>query len=143
MTKHSRLTFISGLAELIWERKDDEWSKFALQKATGTKEMLVDVGYDLGAVEDFYETFMETLQNQEEELLKVFQGYASDTVVCHLRLCTAAELKRNPFLYEGFSEIPLSDLIAQSVEPMYVEVCCLSGLGRVESILFVNLHCDP
>jgi ubiquitin thioesterase protein OTUB1 len=115
---------IIGLAELIWEHNGDEWGQFATSKATGTKSMLVDVGYELGAIEDFYDTFMETLQRQEDSanLLQIFQGYASDTVVCHLRLCTAAELKRNKDLYEGFSEIPLPDLIAQSVEPMYVEV---------------------
>ena len=86
--------------------------------------MLIDVKYDVGAVEDFYDVFVETLQKQGDsnKILDIFQGYASDTIVCHLRLCTAAELKRNGELYEGFSEVPLEDLIATSVEPMYVEV---------------------
>lgn len=128
-TSRADLMAIKGLAELIWENDGSDWANFALQKAAGTKQMLVDVKYDIGAVEDFYDTFMETVQkqNQTGTLLEIFQGYASDTIVCHLRLCTAAELKRNAFLYEGFSDIPLPDLIATAVEPMYVEVRTTGG----------------
>ncbi|KAI9007727.1 peptidase C65 Otubain-domain-containing protein [Hyaloraphidium curvatum] len=129
------------LAELIWERDGSDWQRKAMENALRTKQMLVDVGYEVGAIEDFYDQFMETLQKQDNPgtLLEIFQGYASDTVVCHLRLCTAAELKRNKELYEGFSEIPIADLVAQSVEPMYVEADNLQIIAMVNALGCVNV----
>jgi ubiquitin thioesterase protein OTUB1 len=110
-------------AELIWTSHDAKWKAQAMKNALGTKTFLISTGYDEGAVEDFYDTFVEMVtQTDKRNLVEMFQGYASDTAVCFLRLCTAAELKKNRELYEAFAEMPLDDFISQLVEPMYVEV---------------------
>jgi len=114
-------------AELIWTTNDEKWKAQATEKALETKTFLISNGYDEAGVEDFYDTFVEMLtRNDKRSLVDTFQGYESETAVCLLRLCTAAELKKNRELYEAFAEMPLDDFIAQFVEPMYMEVQFLS-----------------
>lgn len=49
-----------GLAELIKKNKETAWGKAAVEKVLQTKQLLLDVGYDLYAIEDFYDVFTES-----------------------------------------------------------------------------------
>lgn len=89
---------------------------------------MTTMGYDMSLLEDFYEPFIEAVAAENEpesKLLERFQTeHISDTIVCYLRLVTAALLKRDRDLYEAFvlDCYPSLDLFLSScVEPMGVE----------------------
>ncbi|KAL2918810.1 hypothetical protein HK105_201644 [Polyrhizophydium stewartii] len=116
------------LAELVWENRGLPWHRAVLERATATKALMTTMGYDMSILEDFWEKFEEVLKFDKEdrsELATSFRTeYISDTVVCYLRLITAALLKRDRDLYEAFvldSYPTLESFIGECVEPMNVE----------------------
>ncbi|KAI8850556.1 peptidase C65 Otubain-domain-containing protein [Chytridium lagenaria] len=99
-----------------------------------TRGLLKEGGYDPIVSEDFYEPFREAVgvgegaeryEEAAEKLVEMFRTeYTSDTIVCYMRLVTAALLKTNRDLYEAFildSYPSLDAFIASQVEPMNIE----------------------
>ncbi len=79
--------FAFRFAELL--KADSNWARERLQKAIDTKQLLLDAGYDLYAIEDFHEMFVETLKAPLDQMISNFQTeYISDTIVCFLKLVT-------------------------------------------------------
>ncbi|KAJ1332709.1 hypothetical protein BSLG_008338 [Batrachochytrium salamandrivorans] len=116
------------LAELVFEQRGLPWHQAILQRARDTKALMSAMGYDMSILEDFWEKFQEVLLITEMDsggVLKAFQtDYISDTVVCYLRLVTAALLKRDRDIYEAFvlgEYLSLDSFIGECVEPMNVE----------------------
>ncbi|KAJ3210056.1 OTU domain, ubiquitin aldehyde binding [Dinochytrium kinnereticum] len=118
----------------------DGWCRVALKQVEGTRELLKEAGYDPIVSEDFYEPFRDALNVAEPaeaggaglgceeavaKLIEIFRTeYTSDTIVCYMRLVTAALLKTNRDLYEAFildSYPSLDAFIASQVEPMNIE----------------------
>jgi ubiquitin thioesterase protein OTUB1 len=101
-----------------------DWHSQVLEKALGTQEILKQTGYDMELLIDFYDVFEQALKlgkDDNAELLNMFNTeYISDTIVCYLRLVTAAVLKRDSFMYEAFildSFPSIQQFIATQVEP--------------------------
>ncbi|TPX32603.1 hypothetical protein SmJEL517_g04329 [Synchytrium microbalum] len=114
------------LAELVWEQANTLWADTILTRAMSTKELLLSQGYDLYAIEDFYDMFINTFKPQKDKnLLDLFtEKYDGEAIVCYLRLVTAAILKRDRDMYEAFilDSYPSIDIfISNQVEPMAVE----------------------
>lgn len=79
------------------ERKGTVWQKAAFARAASTKDLMSETGYDMSLLIDFWEPFETAMTPQQEpaKLLEMFQtDYISDTIVCYLRLVTAALLKK-------------------------------------------------
>ncbi|KAJ3414683.1 OTU domain, ubiquitin aldehyde binding [Chytridiales sp. JEL 0842] len=118
-----------SFCENIWKLQGSEWAKYAIEKLQGTKAILKSAGYDEIITEDFYEPFEAAAIKKdgefEEKLLEQFcTDYVSDTIVCYLRLVTAAVLKNNADLFEAFildSYPTLEAFISSQVEPMNIE----------------------
>ncbi|KND03028.1 uncharacterized protein SPPG_02098 [Spizellomyces punctatus DAOM BR117] len=113
--------------ELLWERRGTPWAQAALARAASTKDIMTEMGYDMSLLIDFWEPFETALKPQEDSktLLEIFQTeYVSDTIVCYLRLVTAAVLKKYRDLFEAFildSYPSLDAFIGSQVEPMNIE----------------------
>ncbi|ORY39964.1 cysteine proteinase [Rhizoclosmatium globosum] len=112
--------FSFALLEALLNYAGSNWAK---------KSDLTNQGYDPIITDDFYEPIEAALKDDftEDKLRGIFEGdgeYQSDTIVCYLRLVTAAELKKNRDLYEAFildSYPTIDEFIAQQVEPMAIE----------------------
>ncbi|KAI8916152.1 peptidase C65 Otubain-domain-containing protein, partial [Gorgonomyces haynaldii] len=120
--------FAFRLCELVRQHYQMPWYYKIVERAKQSRELMTTMGYDMSLLEDFWEPFGEILDKPEEsedKLLERFQtDYVSDTIVCYLRIVTAALLKRDRDLYEAFildSFPTLEDFLATSVEPMGVE----------------------
>ncbi|KAJ3309162.1 OTU domain, ubiquitin aldehyde binding [Boothiomyces sp. JEL0838] len=115
--------FAFRFCELVRDQPPELKDKL-IQKCVSTKDLLAQTGYDLSILEDFYDPFYEALSS-DKDLLEIFTTeYLSDTIVCFLRILTAALLKRDRELYEVFvldSYPTLEAFISACVEPMYVE----------------------
>ncbi|TPX48093.1 hypothetical protein SeMB42_g01662 [Synchytrium endobioticum] len=116
------------LAELLAEHDGSLWSDSVLARVVASKDMLVEQGYDLGAIQDFYDISLRLLMpsRDSKSLMHRFvhESYDADTLVCYLRLVTAALLKRDREIYEAFvaDSYPTIDLfISHQVEPMQIE----------------------
>jgi ubiquitin thioesterase protein OTUB1 len=116
--------FAFRLCELLVEHHGSQWQEEVLKKALGTQDILKQTGYDMELLIDFYEVFEQALKlgkDDTAELLSMFNTeYISDTIVCYLRLVTAAILKRDSFMYEAFvldSFPSIQEFIATQVEP--------------------------
>ncbi|KAI8902735.1 peptidase C65 Otubain-domain-containing protein [Globomyces pollinis-pini] len=113
------------LCEIINENVGSAWHSYIIDKCEKTKDILTQQGYDMSILEDFYEPFNDAIHNKSGNILNVFTTeYLSDTIVCYLRIVTAAILKRDRLLYESFvlSDFPTLDaFISACVEPMNVE----------------------
>ncbi|KAJ3224273.1 OTU domain, ubiquitin aldehyde binding [Clydaea vesicula] len=101
------------------------WATWAFNNVKESKNLLVKGGYDLIAVEDFYTMFIETLNKEPDQIFADFlTEYVSDTIVCYLKLVTAAYLKLNSEMFEMFildSYPTLEDFISSQVVPMNIE----------------------
>jgi ubiquitin thioesterase protein OTUB1 len=119
---------------LIKNNKETPWGKAAVEKVLQSKQFLLDVGYDLCAIEDFYDVFKDSVLSNDFE--KEFQTeYICDTIVCFLRLIAAAHLKKNMEMFESFvlDLYPsLEIFISSQVEPMNVEA------DNVQIVALVN-----
>ncbi|KAJ3320754.1 OTU domain, ubiquitin aldehyde binding [Boothiomyces sp. JEL0866] len=115
--------FAFRFCELVRDQPDST-KKILIQKCVATKDIFTQTGYDLSIVEDFYDPFYEAITS-DRDLLEMFTTeYISDTIVCFLRILTAALLKRDREMYEVFvldSYPSLEAFIGACVEPMYVE----------------------
>ncbi|KAI9356562.1 peptidase C65 Otubain-domain-containing protein [Zopfochytrium polystomum] len=103
-----------------------QWRTAVLRRVEESRQALKSAGYDPIVTEDFFEPFDEALKAESvDALLEKFQiEYISDTIVCYLRLVTAATLKLNEDLYSAFilDKYPtLNDFIGAEVEPMNIE----------------------
>lgn len=99
-----------------------------------SKEKLIELGFPKFTLEDFYESFLELVQNvapSEGDLEKVLwrlhdsfneQGL-SDYVVVYLRLITSGQLQECSHFYADFIEgsSTMEEFRRQEVEPMYKE----------------------
>jgi ubiquitin thioesterase protein OTUB1 len=86
--------FSFRFCELVREREGTEWHNFIISQCEKSKQILIKMGYDMTILEDFWEPFYEALTNQGTNLLDMFTTeYTSDTIVCFLRILTAAFLK--------------------------------------------------
>ncbi|KXS17767.1 cysteine proteinase [Gonapodya prolifera JEL478] len=135
------------LAELLWSPSSASsfWHDTAKAVLISTRELLTSSGYEQVMIEDFYDTFLAAMKLREAPGeptgLEVFQSeYASSTTICHLRLCTGAELKRSRDLYEGFAEMPIDEFVIKSVEPMALEADNLQISALVNAIPLVNIR---
>jgi ubiquitin thioesterase protein OTUB1 len=93
-----------------------------LKRARESKLILQAMSYDMSILEDFWEPFEQVLTNcDEDNLLERFcTEHVSDTIVCYLRLVTAALLKRDSEIYEAFvldSFPSLEMFVSSCVEP--------------------------
>lgn len=81
---------------------------------------LLKEGYRINQL-DFHEMFVETINQPRDKLIETFNTeYISDTIVCYLKLVTAAFLKQNRETFEAFilDLYPtLDDFISSQVEP--------------------------
>lgn len=98
----------------------------ALQTLLATKALMTECGYDMDLLLDFFQVFLDACSLKNTEELSEFFNveYQSDTIVCYLRLLTAAVLKKDAILYEAFIMDDYPDLqafISSQVEPMNVE----------------------
>jgi len=99
------------------------------EKATYTKDKLIELAYSAYTVEDFLETFLEILEvvkkgQNLEDLMQVYndQGY-SDYLVVFLRLMVSCYLQTNEEFYSAFIEghASMKEFCSQEVEPMAIE----------------------
>ncbi|KAJ1557172.1 OTU domain, ubiquitin aldehyde binding, partial [Nowakowskiella sp. JEL0078] len=105
-------------AELV--HQNPQWRNAAILRASQTKDLLSETGYDISILEDFWEPFNEALKPESIFEISFTTEYLSDTIVCYLRLATAAELKKNRDMYEAFvldSYSSLESFIGSQVEP--------------------------
>lgn len=117
--------FTFRFVELLWEASTSNptWYETTVARCLMTKDLLLEVGYELFAIEDFHDMFMDALKKRDtpEELNSIFQtDYMSDALVCFLRLVTAAVLKKYRDMYEPFvldSYPTLDAFIGSQVEP--------------------------
>lgn len=143
------------LAELAAEERarGGAWAEVLVDRVRASRAVVAEAGYDLAVVEDFYEP-LELLLSQPgngQAVQEAFNvDYQSDTLVCYLRILTAAVLKRDRELYEAFvldAYPTLDDFIAAQVEPMAVEadqvqmVVLANALGV--SLRVANLDASP
>ncbi|KAI8616309.1 peptidase C65 Otubain-domain-containing protein [Chytriomyces sp. MP71] len=116
-----------ALCEALINYQGSEWATKVRERILATRKTLADAGYDSSISEDFFEPLGEAIEPSYtiEKLTDVFKGeYASDTIVCYLRLVTAAELKLNRDMYEAFildSYPTIEAFIQNQVEPMGIE----------------------
>ena len=124
--------FAFKFCELV--QKSNSVSKYK-EIVEGTIELLVNQGYERDIVQDFKEPLVAALDN-----LDTFdQDYNFDTIVCYLRILTAAHLKENAQEYEIFvsDRFPsIQEFIASQVEPMNIEsdeihIVCLCKVLKV------------
>ncbi|KAJ3285699.1 OTU domain, ubiquitin aldehyde binding [Rhizoclosmatium sp. JEL0117] len=121
--------FSFALLEALLNYAGSNWAKKVAERINDTRATLTNQGYDPIITDDFYEPIEAALKDDftEDKLRGIFEGdgeYQSDTIVCYLRLVTAAELKKNRDLYEAFildSYPTIDEFIAQQVEPMAIE----------------------
>ena len=71
-----------------------------MKNALDSINLLVSSGYELAAVEDFHEMFVDAIKKPDQMITG--EDYISDTVVCYLKLLTGAHLKLNRELFEAF-----------------------------------------
>jgi len=99
------------------------------EKATYTKDKLIELAYSAYTVEDFLETFLEILEvvkkgQNLEDLMQIYndQGY-SDYLVVFLRLMVSCYLQTNEEFYSAFIEghASMKEFCSQEVEPMAIE----------------------
>jgi hypothetical protein len=98
----------------------------ALETLQAASVLMTECGYDMELLQDFYQVFLDACSLKSvQELVEFFNvEYQSDTIVCFLRLLTAAVLKKDAILYEAFIMDDYPDLqafISNQVEPMNVE----------------------
>ncbi|KAJ3140799.1 OTU domain, ubiquitin aldehyde binding [Physocladia obscura] len=118
-----------ALCEALLNYKTLPWATAVRNRVLATRTTLVDTGYDPMITEDFFEPLNEALEPdfsaaKLDEFFSKEKEYLSDTIVCYLRLATAAELKKNRDMYEAFildSYPTIEAFIANQVEPMGVE----------------------
>jgi ubiquitin thioesterase protein OTUB1 len=122
---HSGINILISLCELAREHKNTPWGNHILNKTIESKNLLTKMNYDMSILEDFYEPFYEALTNPETNVLEMFTtDYTSDTIVCFLRILTAAFLKSERENYEGFvidSYPSLEMFLAAQVEPSILD----------------------
>lgn len=114
--------FAFRFCELIRQNYGMPWYDAVISKCAATKDLMLTMGYDMEILADFYEPFEEAVMKCEEsELLGRFLTvHTSDTIVCYLRLVTAALLKRDRDIYEAFildSYPSMDGFISHCVEP--------------------------
>lgn len=95
------------------------------QKAT-----LLNMGYPSFTLEDFHDSFMDTLDevvnpsSTIQTLTEKFRDQGcSDYIICYLRILTSGHLQANSQFFEEFVEgfRTVKDYCSQEVEPMYHE----------------------
>ncbi|KAI9207571.1 peptidase C65 Otubain-domain-containing protein [Polychytrium aggregatum] len=144
--------FAFRFCELVWKNAGTDWASVMLNRAIASQALMAEMGYDMNLLEEFWDCFAEALKphgKTPEDLLTIFQtDYLSDTIVCYLRLVTAAVLKKHAEMYEGFvldSYPSLTAFISAQVEPMNVEsdqihIVCMANVFGVD-VKIANL--DP
>ncbi|XP_033647100.1 ubiquitin thioesterase OTUB1-like [Asterias rubens] len=97
--------------------------------AERSKAQLVDLGFPSFTITDFHETFMEVIQQVEQqpevgELVDTFKDQGiSDYIVVYLRLLTSGQLQKDAEFYENFIEggKTVKEFCRREVEPMAQE----------------------
>ena len=86
---------------------------------TDSINLLISQGYEKDIVEDFREPFLDAVK----DLNSLSQDFNFDTVVCYLRILTAAFLKKNSNEYQFFVSDygSMEEFIKSQVEPMNIE----------------------
>ncbi|KAI9014720.1 peptidase C65 Otubain-domain-containing protein [Gaertneriomyces semiglobifer] len=145
--------FAFRLCELVWVNAATPWASAVIERATATKTLMTEAGYDMSILSDFWEPLEMALTPQPDvsKLYEMFQtDYIGDTIVCYLRLVTAAYMKQHRDLFEAFildSFPTLETFIGSQVEPMSIEadqpqiVAMVNGLGITVKI--ANLDPSP
>ncbi|XP_067028834.1 ubiquitin thioesterase OTUB1-like [Acropora muricata] len=124
--------------------------------ASQSKDDLVSLGFPSFTVEDFYQVFMETIEDVGKhqcanELLKTFQDEGlSNYIVVYLRLLTSAQLQRKSDFFENFIEggRTTKEFCSQEVEPMaresdHIHIIALTdALGVCVRVVYVDRSGD-
>nr|CAG4644168.1 EOG090X0AE1 [Lepidurus arcticus] len=140
--------------EKLLEEKED-YPRFQ-EVALKSKDALVALGFPQFTVEDFYDTFMDTVNKigkglTHEELLTVFQDQGlSDYIVVYLRLLTSGQLQQEQEFYSNFVEgdRTVKEFCQQEVEPMFREsdhihaIALSTALGIGVRILYMDRGTD-
>jgi ubiquitin thioesterase protein OTUB1 len=93
--------FAFRFCETVHEQHGSKWETFIRAQIDNTKALFESTGYDMSILEDFMEPFQEAV-NVNSNLPEMFNtDYTSDTIVCFLRILTAAFLKKVAFVDAG------------------------------------------
>ncbi|KAJ3158124.1 hypothetical protein HDU86_003076 [Geranomyces michiganensis] len=107
------------LCELLASRRVSPWvDAVVLRLGPRCREIASEAGYNMDLMGDFADCWEDAIRDGDVE------GAMADSVVCWLRLVTAAVLKKNSDLFEAFildSYPSLELFIGSQVEPMNVE----------------------
>ncbi|XP_022097922.1 ubiquitin thioesterase OTUB1-like [Acanthaster planci] len=111
------------LERLLTDKKELKRLKTAAEMS---KDQLVSLGFPSFTITDFHETFMEVIQQVEQqpevdELVDTFRDQGiSDYIVVYLRLLTSGQLQQNAEFYENFIEggRTVKEFCRREVEPM-------------------------
>ncbi|KAI8800096.1 peptidase C65 Otubain-domain-containing protein [Cladochytrium replicatum] len=117
--------FAFRLCEIVAASTSASFQNNVRARVSATSDLLSSQGYDMELLQDFMEPFADALKAESVAKVEESLGteYVSDTIVCFLRLLTAAELKKNREVYEAFNDgtMTLDQFIGTQVEPMNVE----------------------
>ncbi|KAJ3165696.1 hypothetical protein HDU88_003889 [Geranomyces variabilis] len=107
------------LCELLASRRGTPWADaVVLRLGPRCRETAKEAGYNMDLMGDFADCWEDAVRDGDVE------GAMADSVVCWLRIVTAAVLKKNRDLFEAFilDSYPTLELfIGSQVEPMNVE----------------------
>jgi ubiquitin thioesterase protein OTUB1 len=85
--------FAYRFTELL--KQESSWKRTMLANVVKTKDILKEMGYEVDLMEDFYGPFENAILKDEVSLLETFTTqHLSDTIVCYLRILTAAILRK-------------------------------------------------
>jgi len=115
--------------EQLLSDKKGKLVKF-MDKIRPTKEEMVKMGFPVFTMEDFFDTFMETLESLQQDsadlksLLQTFNDDGqSNYLIVFMRLLTSLNIKAQHEFYQNFLEggQTVEDFCANEVEPMFKE----------------------
>ena len=93
------------------------------------EDLMINAGYDEIVIEDFYDTFLDTLKklaeiekkNAQEHIMSLLcTSELANYLIMYIRFLAACYLKKNAILYEGFVG-DVSDYCSREVEQLDVE----------------------
>lgn len=115
---------------LLKSQDQNELDKF-IEYTKRTKEELIELGVPSVTIEDFYEVFLEVIENirdgqiqNSEQLLERFCDQSkSDYIVVYFRLITSGYLQQNADTFANFlvGSASMLEFCKTEVEPMYKE----------------------
>jgi len=118
-----------ALMEQLLKDKDGKLTNF-IEKIRPVKEEMIKMGFPQFTMEDFYDTFMDTLESLKQgssdlsTLLSTFNDEGtSNYLIVFMRLLTSLNIKAQHEFYQNFLEggQTVEEFCANEVEPMFKE----------------------